>query len=379
MFKIEWLAYDFYINFAPVIQFSFTFFNLISMKKIFFCINLSLALIVCSYSTFGQQDIKYTVASIGFYNLENLFDTINNIELMNSTEFTPEGTNKWTSKRYHEKLTNMAFVISEIATDVTPDGIAILGVSEIENRGVLEDLVKEEKIKQRNYQIVHYDSPDARGVDVGLLYQPKYFKVTNSRSHTLHMADTGFKTRDQLVVSGLLGDEMIHVIVNHWPSRRGGEKASRPNRNAAADLTRSIVDSLLAMDKNAKILVMGDLNDDPVNQSVKDHLKAKGREDELQPQDMFNPMFRLYKDGIGSLAYDDAWNLFDQIIISQGLLGSDKSTWKFYNAKVFSKNYMKQKDGAYAGYPLRTFAGGVYMNGYSDHFPVYVNLVKEVK
>ena len=329
-------------------------------------------------SSGAQQDVKYTVASIGFYNLENLFDTINNIELQNSTEFTPEGINKWTSKRYHEKLKNMAFVISEIATDVTPDGLAILGVSEIENRGVLEDLVKESTIIKRNYQIVHYDSPDERGVDVGLLYQPKYFKVTNSRSHTLIMADTGFKTRDQLVVSGLLGDEMIHIIVNHWPSRRGGEKASRPGRNAAADLTRYIVDSLLSIDQNAKILVMGDLNDDPINQSVKDHLRAKGREDELQAGDMFNPMFKLYKDGIGSLAYDDAWNLFDQVIISQGLLGQDKSTFKFYNAKVFSKNYMKQKDGAYAGYPLRTFAGGVYMNGYSDHFPVYVNLVKQI-
>jgi len=349
------------------------------MRKILFCFLILIGFIGFYNSLSAQQDVKYTVVSIGFYNLENLFDTINNVELENSTEFTPQGINKWTSKRYHEKLKNMAFVIAEIATDITPDGLAILGVSEIENRGVLEDLVKEDAIKKRNYQVVHYDSPDERGVDVGLLYQPKYFKVTNSRSHTLKMADTSFRTRDQLVVSGLLGGEMIHVIVNHWPSRRGGEKASRPDRNAAADLTRSIVDSLLAIDPNAKILVMGDLNDDPINQSVKDHLRGKGREDELQPGDMFNPMYKMYKEGIGSLAYDDAWNLFDQIIVSQGLLGKDKSTFKFYNAKVYSKSYMKQKDGAYAGYPLRTFAGGVYMNGYSDHFPVYVNLVKEVK
>jgi len=349
------------------------------MRKIFLFL-LSVFISACiATMVSAQQDVKYSVASVGFYNLENLFDTVNNIELQNSTEFTPEGLNKWTSKRYHEKLKNMAFVISEIATDVTPDGLAILGIAEIENRGVLEDLVKESIIIKRNYQIVHYDSPDERGVDVGLLYQPRYFKVTNSRSHTLKMADTSFLTRDQLVVSGLLGGEMIHVIVNHWPSRRGGEKASRPDRNAAADLSRSIVDSLLKIDPNAKILVMGDLNDDPVNQSVKDHLRAKGREDLLMSGDMFNPMYKLYKEGIGSLAYDDAWNLFDQIIVSQGLLGPDKSTWKYYNARVYNKNYMKQKDGAYAGYPLRTFAGGVYMNGYSDHFPVYVNLVKEVK
>lgn len=347
------------------------------MKKTIYYFLLT-TIIFAQYSNpaTAQQETKYKVAIIGFYNLENLFDTINNIELLNSTEFTPEGMNKWTSKRYHEKLKNMAFVISKIASETTPDGVALLGVSEIENKGVLEDLVKDPQIRDRNYEIVHYDSPDLRGVDVGLLYQPKYFKVTNSRSHRLNMADTSFRTREQLVVSGLLDGEMIHVIVNHWPSRSGGEKASRPKRNAAADLSRHIVDSLFSIDKNAKILVMGDLNDDPINPSVKDHLRTKGKTDQLLEGDLFNPMYKMYKDGIGSLAYMDTWNLFDQVIISQGLLGEDKTTFKYYNAKVFNKSFLKQEEGAYAGYPLRTFAGGVYMNGYSDHFPVYVTLIK---
>jgi hypothetical protein len=350
------------------------------MKKTIYY-SLLICILFTGYSnrTTAQQETKYKVAIVGFYNLENLFDTINNIELRNSEEFTPEGRNKWTSKRYHEKLNNMAFVISKIAKETSPDGIALLGVSEIENKGVLEDLVKDPQIKDRNYQIVHYDSPDWRGVDVALLYQPKYFKVTNSNSHWLNMADTSFRTRDQLVVSGLLDGEMVHVIVNHWPSRSGGEKASRPKRNAAADLTRHIVDSLFAIDKNAKILVMGDLNDDPVNPSVKDHLRTKGKTDQLLEGDLFNPMYKMYKDGIGSLAYRDTWNLFDQVIVSQGLLGEDKATFKFYNAKVFNKSFLKQEEGAYAGYPLRTFAGGVYMNGYSDHFPVYVTLIKTAK
>ncbi|MCD4698587.1 MAG: endonuclease/exonuclease/phosphatase family protein [Bacteroidales bacterium] len=326
----------------------------------------------------AQSKTSYDVVCIGFYNLENLFDTINDVSLRNNEEFTPESAKQWTHARYHEKLGNMAFVISKIATDITPDGPALLGVSEIENRGVLEDLVKEDAIKDMNYAIVHYDSPDRRGVDVGLLYQPKYFTVTNSRSHRLTMeTDTSFRSRDQLVVTGLVDGEEISVIVGHWPSRSGGEKRSRPKRNAAGLLCRHIVDSLLAINANAKIIVMGDLNDDPVNPSVKEHLRAKGKEKDLEEGDLFNPMFKLYKDGIGSLAYRDAWNMFDQVIVSQGLLGEDKSGFKYYKAKVYNKNFLKQKEGAYAGYPWRTFAGGRYIGGYSDHFPVYVFLIRE--
>jgi hypothetical protein len=345
------------------------------LKNILF---LSLLLFL-SYRIYSQEEKTFKVACIGFYNLENLFDTILDPDLYNNVEFTPEGPNLWTSDRYHEKLEHMAFVISQIATDVTPDGPALLGVSEIENRRVLEDLVKEESIRDRNYQIVHYDSPDYRGVDVGLLYHPNYFEVTNSKSYMLRLEDSTFRTRDQLIVSGWLDGEKIHVIVNHWPSRRGGEKKSRPKRNAAGDLSRHIVDSLLNMDRNAKILVMGDLNDDPINPSVLEHLRAKGDEKKLQEGDLFNPMYKMYKDGLGSLAYRDTWNLFDQIIISQGLLGKDFSNFKFYTARVFNKNFLTQKEGPFTGYPFRTFGGGVYLGGYSDHFPVYLFLIKETK
>lgn len=326
----------------------------------------------------AQQEKTYNAVCIGFYNLENLFDTILNPELYNNEEFTPEGPNKWSSDRYHKKLSHMAEVISKIGTDVVPAGVAVLGISEIENRGVVEDLIRDEKLRDRNFSIVHYDSPDARGVDVGLIYRPDIFTVLNSKSYRLTLeGDSGFRSRDQLVVSGKIGDEVIHVIVNHWPSRRGGERASRPKRNAAGDLSRHIVDSLLAMDRNAKILVMGDLNDDPMNPSVKEHLRAKGNRDKLEEGDMFNPMYDLYREGIGSLAYRDSWNLFDQIVISQGLLGDNYKYYTFYKAKVFNKNFLVQKDGPYAGYPWRTFAGGVYLGGYSDHFPVYVLLIKE--
>lgn len=347
-------------------------------RNLFVLLPLVLGFLFLSKNATSQEGKKYNVISIGFYNLENLFDTVNDVGLLYSEEFTPEGKTRWTSKRYHEKLNHMAYAISQIATDVTPDGVALLGLSEMENRGVLDDLVKQDAIKDRDYHIVHYESSDRRGVDVALIYQPKYFKVTNSKAYPLRMAeDTAWRTRDQLVVSGLLDGEKISVIVNHWPSRSGGEKASRPKRNAAGDLCRHIVDSLLTLDKNAKILVMGDLNDDPVNPSVEVHLRTKGKESELTDNDLFNPMFKMYKDGLGSLAYRDTWDLFDQIILSQGLLGKDKSTYKFYQAHVFNKNFLKQKEGPYEGYPNRTFAGGVYLGGYSDHFPVYVLLIKE--
>ena len=169
-----------------------------------------------------------------------------------------------------------------------------------------------------------------------------------------------------------------YVIVNHWPSRSGGEKRSTPLRNAAADLTKSIVDSIQKIDSTAKIVIMGDLNDDPTNNSLIKHLQAKGDEKEVGKQGLFNPMYNLFKkEGLGSLAYRDNWNLFDQIIVSGALLGDDKSTYKFYKAKIFNRNFLTLKEGAYSGYPFRTYVGSTYQGGYSDHFPAYIFLIKE--
>ena len=335
--------------------------------------------IMAASSLVAQEEQKYKAVCIGFYNLENLFDTILDPELRNNEEFTPKGSNQWTSEKYEAKLKHMAEVIALVGTDVVPAGLAILGVSEIENRGVLEDLVAEEKLEDRNYAIVHYDSPDRRGVDVALLYRPDIFTVTDSKSYTLSLEDdTAFRTRDQLLVSGMIDREKLHIIVNHWPSRRGGERKSRPLRNAAAKLTRHITDSLLAMNRDAKVIITGDLNEDPVNPSVRTHLNAKGDKSELGRGDLYNPTYDLYREGIGTLAYRDSWNLFDQIIISRGLLGDDYSEFRFYKVKVFNRNFLLQKEGAYEGYPWRTFGGGVYLGGYSDHFPVYMLLIKQV-
>mgnify|MGYP002713097162 CR=1 FL=1 len=351
------------------------------LTKHFILLTLTATLFLHIANAQSNSKKEYVLSCVGFYNLENLFDTLVDPDpnKILQEDFTPKGAKGWTSQRYHEKLKNMAKVIAELGTDITPDGVAMLGVSEIENKTVLEDLVKEEAIKDRNYQIVHYDSPDRRGIDVGFIYNPKYFKVESSRSVSLRTIDTTFYTRDQLLVSGYLHDEKIHVIVTHWPSRRGGEKRSRPRREAAATLGKMIIDSIQKVEPNAKILYMGDLNDDPTDSSVKNYLKGNGKKETVKKDEMYNPWESYYKKGIGTLAYRDTWNLFDQILLSPSLIDKDYSSYKLYKTIIYNKTYLKNASGQYKGYPHRTFAGGTYAGGYSDHFPVYLFLIREKK
>lgn len=339
------------------------------------------ALLLClfvSISVQAQQEAKkFRVINIAFYNVENLFDTINSPGI-NDAEYTPEGSNKWNTEKYTAKLRNLAEAISKIGVDATPHGPAIIGLAEVENRGVLEDLVKQEAIANRNYQIVHFHSPDRRGIDVALLYQPQYFKVTNSISHRLHIDGMeNFFTRDQLLVSGLLDGEEFHFVVSHWPSRSGGESRSRPLRIAAAELGRHIMDSVLTINPNAKIIYMGDLNDNPDSKSVVTYLQSNPKEDKLKDGELFNPFYDFYKKGIGTLAWRDTWSLFDMVLPNVNVMGDDFSTYRFYKAHVFNKNFLQQKSGRFKGYPLRTHASGQYLGGYSDHFPTYILLIKE--
>lgn len=330
----------------------------------------------CLVSLHGQS---YKAGLIAFYNLENLFDTIDTEGVLDE-EFTPEGLDRWTGDKYLHKINNMALAISKIGEDDGwKGGPAVLGVSEIENRQVLEDLIAHPLLKESGYQIVHYNSPDLRGVDVALLYRTRFFRVTASTSNNLRLLNENGErifTRDQLVVSGIFDGEPIHFIVNHWPSRSGGEMTTRPRRNAAADLTRHLADSLLKTDTNAKIFIMGDLNDDPLNESLRKHLRAAPDAGKLKEGEFFNCMYPLYKKGIGSLYYRDGTNLFDQIIITPSLTGKDYTSYKFYKAQVFNSQFLVQKDGQFKGYPLRTYVGTVFQGGFSDHFPVYVLIVK---
>ncbi len=348
-------------------------------------IALSLLLLLVSSQLVAQTELTkdkksaYKIAAIGFYNLENLFDTLDSPNT-NDAEFLPNGGNLWNTEKYVSKQANMAKVISLLATETSPDGVAILGVAEIENRKVLEDLVAEPALKSRNYQIVHHESPDERGIDCAFLYQEKYFKVTGSVPYPVILEDpkTGEKdrTRDILYVSGIFDGEPLHLMVGHWPSRRAGESGSAWMRKAAAAVCRHIADSLLAIDPATKIIVMGDLNDDPNNKSLTEVLRAKGKSEDLKEGELYNTMYSHFKNGDGTMAYRDAWSLFDQLIVSQGFVNKKYGGWQLHKSIVFRQPWLLQTEGKYRGYPFRTFDFGVFMNGYSDHLPVYIFIIK---
>lgn len=335
-----------------------------------------LLVLALSFNQCKVREKKHLTTAIAFYNVENLFDTINDPNV-NDVEFLPTAKNEWTSERYKTKLSNIAGVISRIGDELVPGGPAVIGLCEIENRGVLQDLINTPPLDELGYDFVHYDSPDRRGIDLALLYQKDAFKVTNSTSNRLYMPGRdNFYSRDQLVVTGELYGDAISVIVNHWPSRYSGPEY----REAAAKLSRRLSDSLAKEHQNAKIFIMGDFNDDPIDRSVHKILGAKSYPDSYTEQsdegDLYNPMWPLFKEGIGSLAYRGLWNLFDQIIFSAPVVNAPEG-WRFEKAKVYNADYLKEQDGPYAGYPFRTYAGGAYTGGYSDHFPVYLFLTKD--
>lgn len=316
-----------------------------------------------------------------FYNVENLFDTINDPNVKDE-EFTPEGPKRWNSAKYRKKMNNLEKVFYTVSAEnkVYP---AVIGVSEIENRNVLEDIVSQPKLLNANYQIVHYDGPDARGVDVAFFYRPDVFKYEGSYPIKTVIPDMpDFRTRDILTMWGTIDDEPFYFMVAHWPSRLGGQAASNPRREAAARIMKEAADSVLRQNPNTKIVMMGDFNDDPTDPSMDQVLNAKMTVDELQAGDLFNPMRQLFNDGYGTLAYQDAWNLFDNIVVSENLINSEpgslklEKTSKKYYGNIYDRPFLKQTSGQYKGYPLRTFVGNNFQGGYSDHLPVYIFISK---
>lgn len=328
-----------------------------------------------------NQNKKYKIRTIAFYNVENLFDTINNPETFDD-DFTSKGKNHYTSKIYWDKIDKLSTVISQIGFDKTKTSPAIIGLAEVENRAVLEDLIKSKNLKKNRYEIIHFDSPDRRGIDVAFLYQEKYFTPLNQESFEVKIwEETGKRiyTRNILLVSGLLDDEMIHVVVNHWPSRRGGQIKSNPKRLKAAFVAQQIIEKIKLENENAKIFIMGDFNDDPINYSIKKGLDSKGKLKNLSENALYNPMEQMYIKGLNTLGYRDGLNLFDQIIMTYDCVSFDKifQTYKFYKAGIFNPQYIITQKGRYKGYPFRSFQNNNYSGGYSDHFPVYIYLIKE--
>lgn len=339
---------------------------------------LTLGLLIVVNMAVAQTKMKRHV--IMFYNVENLFDTIRDPRIYDE-EFTPDGAKAWTGDKYWKKIANIEEVISKLAAETRFP--AIIGVSEVENRNVLEDIAAAPKLARANYQIVHHDSPDARGVDVAMFYRPDIFELEGSEALPVLMEDLPkFRTRDVLMSWGRIDGELFYFFVNHWPSRGGGQKASEPKRVRAAEVVKQAVDSVLRISPEAKIVIMGDLNDDPTDASMFEVLGASGKASKVQPGQLFNPFLEMFRKGYGTLAYQGQWNLFDNIIIDYNLLnGSDggfriyKGDYKYYGF-IFDRAFLRTKSGQYKDYPFRTFSGNTFLNGYSDHFPVYIFIAK---
>ena len=338
---------------------------------------LILSVMVLAATTVVAQDKPYMVA---FWNFENLFDIYDDPET-HDDEFTPEGIKKWNETKYQKKLSNMERVIFDMAA-INKEYPIVIGVSEIENRSVLEDFVNQPKLKGAKYRICHYDSPDARGVDVAFLYRADVFKLEGSDNIKLNVPELpNFRTRDLVVMWGTIEGEPFYFLVSHWPSRLGGKEASQFKRDACARQIREIKDSLLQANPATKVVVMGDFNDDATDASLVKVMGAKGKLKELQTGDFFNPYYQMLKAGLGTLAYQDSWNLFDNICVTENLVNGTYGKLRLIKGKkfygnIFTRPYMLQQEGQYKGYPLRTFVTNNFQNGFSDHFPVYIYIGK---
>lgn len=345
------------------------------MRK--FSVSLFLLLLCASQGISMAQEKRHTIM---FYNVENLFDTIRDTRVRDS-EFTPEGSKAWNGDKYKKKLKNLEEVIYKLSGENRAFPV-IIGVAEVENRNVLEDLVSMPKLLPANYQISHFESPDARGVDVAMFYRPDIFKYEGSEALPVDIEDLpAFKTRDVLLTWGRIDGEPFYIFVNHWPSRSGGEVASRYLRVAAAQVVKDKVADIQRRVPEAKIIIMGDMNDDPVDKSMAEVLDAKEKAQQVQKGGLFNPFYEMYKKGFGTLAYQGQWNLFDNIIVNDNLLRAtegyrlDKGKFKYYGF-IFDRAFLRTKKGEYKDYPFRTFSGDTFLNGYSDHFPVYIHISK---
>ena len=325
------------------------------------------------------SETKYQVRTLAFYNVENLFDTLND-SLTNDDERTPESALRWTPERYAQKLKNCARVLADIGRDQTRRLPDLIGLCEVENRQVLEDLIRQAPLAEGDYGIVHEDSPDHRGIDVALLYRKEHFIVVEQEFRELLLKTRENRprnTRDQLIVSGLLNGEPMYISVNHWPSRSGGQSSTAHYRMQAAALQRAILDSILKFDPKALFISMGDYNDNPDDPSLRYGLGTRGFPDSLPAWLVYNPMEELYRKGAGTLAYRDRWSLFDQFLLN-GCWFQKREGYQYWKAGIYNPEYLKTAEGPYKGYPLRTYAGGNYLGGYSDHFPVYALLIRPI-
>ena len=359
------------------------------MKKIL--IIIAALLLLCAGADAQNAGKKNYV--IGFYNLENLFDIYND-PVKNDEEFLPEGKNKWTEAKYQKKLQNMAKVIRSMKEE---NGVwhALLGVSEIENRLVLEDLVWDEQIREANYQIVHYDGPDRRGVDVALLYNPKVFTFIESESIPFTFEGSSidfvmtkeqqdyFKPRDILMVHGTIDGEHFAVYVAHLPSRAGGKKGGNQLRDRGGEIMYNHAMQMQAKYPGIKIICMGDMNDNPTDPSMAEYLHGREFKEDVTDADFFSPFTSMLKAGFGSLAYQCVWSIYDLLLVNNALANPVRGTFGLrqlhkngYYGRVYNPKFLTNQSGQYKGTPFRTFSNGAFIGGYSDHYPTYIVITK---
>lgn len=345
-------------------------------KYLFF----SLFTIIMTKAVFAQKK-QYQVIAVASYNCENFFDPIHDTTKQDE-DFTPNGQYHYTEEIYKQKQHNIATVIQKLATDVTPDGAAIVGLVEIENSKVLNDLVHQPEIADRKYEYIWFPTSDERGISTAMLYNPKYFTVLGSEKRIVDLKLVGQTrpTRDILHVYGILAGDTVHILVNHWPSKAGGEAVSAPARILAAQIDKQVIDSLQKINPNIKILLLGDLNDNPTSDGVMKVLAAKADKADVSLTSIYNPWINLYKKGIGTESYQGQWNLIDQIMLSGSFLKNNNHQWQYYRCEIFNRPWLNNKLGPDAGHPHRSFTiASVWDDGYSDHYPVIVYLVKEIK
>ncbi len=329
---------------------------------------LLLSLLIVTTAILNAQNKNQI--SIAFYNVENLFDTIND-PITKDDEFTPTGNKKWSFERYEKKLTDISDVLSAIGNGNLPD---ITGFAEIENRKVLDDLLSTDN-KSEQYKIIHEESPDARGIDVGLIYNIEKLNYLNHKKIPVHTGSE-YKVRDILYARFILDHiDTLHVFVNHWKSRSGGQEQTEPERIQCAETLKGEIDSIRKINSMAKIIAVGDFNDTPNDISIFKTLMANNSND---PGALTNLMLPIAEQGLGTHSYRGNWSALDQIIVSKSLINGDTGyTVLNSEAHIFSADWITFTSKQGTKSPNRTYGGNNYYGGYSDHYPVYTILKKK--
>ncbi|MCB9224256.1 MAG: hypothetical protein R2780_02185 [Crocinitomicaceae bacterium] len=331
-------------------------------------------LFICfsSYTQNPQED--KTGIRVMFYNVENLFHPTND-SLKNDDEFTEDGARFWSFKRYYDKINKTGKTIIAVGEWEPP---AIIGLCEIEEIRCLQDLVYNSPLKKFGYKIVHQESGDNRGIDVAMLYRPDYFTFLSYEAIVLNFGEDSRPTRDILYVKGLSGGDTLHFFVNHWPSRYGGQLVTAPKREHAAEVLRAKYDSILSIDSTAAIIAMGDFNDHPDDPSMKDIMRARKTVEEMQKGDFLNLIWQ-YEFKKGTHKFDHEWGILDQFVVTNGLInGNSGFRAPLDKAQIFDAYYLleDEKDGV-GKITNRTYIGMKYHGGYSDHLPIYMDLIYE--